>query len=197
MVKGDDGIWMVTTGPIVPGFHYYYLNIDGVTVNDPATRAFYGVGKDSGGIEIPEKGVDFYQMEDVPHGEVREHWYHSKTTDTWRRVFVYTPPDYDKDTKSRYPVLYLQHGGGEDETGWIKQGHANLIMDNLIAAGKARPFLIVMSNGYASKAGAQPVMMTPFPGIPPRMGLPSALPEEFVGVHHSHDRRYVPDHCEP
>lgn len=180
LVKGDDGIWTVTTGPIVPGFHYYYLTIDGVTVNDPATRAFYGVGKDSGGIEVPEKGVDFYQMQDVPHGEVREHWYNSKTTGTWRRVFIYTPPDYDKDAKTRYPVLYLQHGGGEDETGWIRQGHANLIMDNLIAARKARPFLIVMSNGYAGKAGAKPVLMTPFPGAPPRMGIPSSLPEEFL-----------------
>jgi enterochelin esterase family protein len=187
MVKGDDGYWTVTTPPIVPGFHYYYLIIDGVTVDDPASRAYYGVGKDSTGIEVPEKGVDFYQMKDVPHGDVREHWYLSKTTGTWRRVFIYTPPDYDKDTKTRYPVLYLQHGGGEDETGWIKQGHANLIEDNLLAAGKCRPFLIVMSNGYATKAGAQPVPMPPFPGAPPpapgappRIGLPSALPDEFL-----------------
>lgn len=187
LVRGDDGVWTVTTPPIVPGFHYYYLIIDGVTVNDPASRAFYGVGKDSTGIEVPEKGIDFYQVKDVPHGEVREHLYLSQTTGAWRRVFVYTPPNYDKDLKTRYPVLYLQHGSGEDETGWIRQGHANLILDNLIAAGKSKPFLIVMSNGYATKAGAVPVPMPPMPGMPapapgtpPRMGLPSALDAEFL-----------------
>ena len=153
MTKGADGIWTVTTPPVVPGFHYYYFHIDGVTVNDPASRAYFGVGKDSGGIEVPEKGVDFYLVRDVPHGEVREHWYHSKVTDTWRRVFVYTPPGYDRNQKTRYPVLYLQHGAGEDETGWIRQGHANFILDNLIAGGQARPMLIVMSYGYAKRAG--------------------------------------------
>jgi enterochelin esterase family protein len=154
MAKDADGVWSVTTPPIVPGFHYYYFNIDGVTVNDPATRAYFGVGKDSGGIDVPEKDADFYHVRDVPHGEVREHWYHSSVTGAWRRVFIYTPPDYDKSLKTRYPVLYLQHGSGEDETGWIRQGHANFILDNLIAAGKARPLLIVMSNGYATRAGA-------------------------------------------
>lgn len=153
MVKGADGVWTVTTPPIVPGFHYYYFNIDGVTVNDPASRAYYGVGKDSTGIDVPEPGVDFYLVRDVPHGDVREHWYRSKVTGAWRRVFIYTPPGYDKALKTRYPVLYLQHGGGEDETGWIKQGHANFILDNLIAEGKAKPMLIVMANGDAWPAG--------------------------------------------
>ena len=105
MVKGDDGVWKVTTPPIVPGFHYYYLTIDGVTVNDPASRAFYGVGKDSTGIEVPEAGSDYYLVRDVPHGEVRERWYFSTTTEKWRRCFVYTPPDYDTNPKARYPVL--------------------------------------------------------------------------------------------
>ena len=156
LVKGDDGVWSVTTPPIVPGFHYYYYTIDGVTVDDPASRTFYGVGKDSTGIEVPEKGADFYLIQDVPHGEVREHWYHSTVTGSWRRCFVYTPPGYDTNVKTRYPVLYLQHGAGEDETGWIRQGHANFILDNLIAAGKAMPMLIVMDNGYAARPGASP-----------------------------------------
>jgi len=156
LVKGEDGVWSVTTPPIVPGFHYYYYTIDGVTVDDPASRTFYGVGKDSTGIEVPEKGADFYLVQDVPHGEVREHWYHSTVTGSWRRCFVYTPPGYDMNLKTRYPVLYLQHGAGEDETGWIRQGHANFILDNLIAAGKAKPMLIVMDNGYAARPGVPP-----------------------------------------
>ena len=151
MVKGKDGVWTVITPPVVPGFHYYYLTIDGVTVDDPAGHTFYGVGKDSTGIEIPEKGADYYLAQDVPHGEVREHWYHSKITESWRRCYIYTPPNYDTNSKTRYPVLYLQHGGGEDETGWIRQGHANFILDNLIASGKAKPMLIVMDSGYALK----------------------------------------------
>jgi enterochelin esterase-like enzyme len=182
MTKGADGSWTATTGPIIPGFHYYYLIIDGVTVDDPSSQTFYGVSKDSSGIEVPEKGADFYRLEDVPHGEVREQWYHSKTTGTWRKLFVYTPPGYDTDLKMRYPVLYLQHGSGEDETGWIKQGHANFILDNLIAAHKAKPMLIVMSNGYAQKAGvAPPPRPSMAPGAPaPRMNFASGLSDEFL-----------------
>jgi enterochelin esterase-like enzyme len=154
LVKGADGVWSAVTPPMVPGFHYYYLTIDGVTVSDPASYGFFGVGKDSSGIEVPEKGVDFYLAQDVPHGEIRERWYHSKVTQQWRRCFVYTPAGYDDDSKKRYPVLYLQHGAGEDETGWIRQGHANFILDNLIAARKAKPMIVVMDNGYATKAGS-------------------------------------------
>jgi enterochelin esterase family protein len=153
MTKGADGVWSVTTPPLVPGFHYYQLSVDGVSMNDPASHAFYGTSKDSSGIEVPEKGVDYYSYKDVPHGEVRIRPYLSKITGQWRRCFVYTPPDYDANTKARYPVLYLQHGSGEDETGWTFQGRANIILDNLIAAKKAVPMIIVMDNGYASKAG--------------------------------------------
>ena len=124
--KGEDGFWTATTEPQVPGFHYYRVFIDGAEVNDPASETFYGTGKDASGIEIPEKGVDFYLPKDVPHGEVRERWYFSKTTQEWRRIFVYTPPGYDTDRDTRYPVLYLQHGGGEDETGWPNQGRVEL-----------------------------------------------------------------------
>lgn len=174
MVKGADGVWTVTT-PVVPGFHYYFLNIDGVWLSDPASRTYFGYGKASSGIEAPEKGADFYLAKDVPHGEVRERWYHSSVTGNWRREFVYTPPGYDQNPKRRYPVLYLQHGAGEDETGWVRQGHANFILDNLIAEGKAVPMIIVMSNGYATRAGQK----EPAPERG-RLRLPSAFGEELM-----------------
>ena len=130
--------------------------IDGAEVNDPASETFYGTGKETSGIEIPEKGVDFYLPKDVPHGEVRERWYRSKTTEQWRRAFVYTPPGYDTDRDARYPVLYLQHGGGEDERGWPNQGRVGFILDNLIAERKARPMIVVMEQGYARRPGDGP-----------------------------------------
>jgi len=138
--------------PQVPGFHYYSLAIDGVAVNDPASETFYGTSKQSSGIEIPEKGADYYEIKNVPHGEIRQLRYFSKVTQAWRRAFVYTPPDYDGNAR-RYPVLYLQHGGGEDERGWGEQGRVDIIIDNLIAAKKAVPMLIVMDKGYAVKPG--------------------------------------------
>jgi enterochelin esterase family protein len=186
MIKGADGVWSVITPPIVSGFHYYYFIIDGVQVNDPASHAYYGVSKDSGGIEVPEKGAEFYHVQDVPHGEVREHWYHSSVTDSWRRVFIYTPPGYDKNLKTRYPVLYLQHGGGEDETGWVKQGYANFILDNLIAEGKAKPMIIVMSSGNARRAGEpdRPVGPPPGASAAPRAvpSGPSAFEDDMIKV---------------
>ncbi|MFL5342415.1 MAG: alpha/beta hydrolase-fold protein [Gemmataceae bacterium] len=154
MERGDDGVWTVTTPPVIPGFHYYKLSVDGVEVNDPASDTFFGTGRPTSGIEIPEKGVDFYHPKDVPHGEVRSRWYSSKVTGHTRHVMVYTPPGYDTDPNKRYPVLYLQHGAGEDETGWSKQGHMDFILDNLIAAGKAEPMIVVMEKGYATKAGS-------------------------------------------
>ncbi|MFN3648472.1 MAG: alpha/beta hydrolase-fold protein [Armatimonadota bacterium] len=162
--KDEAGFWTATTDPVVPGFHYYRVFIDGAEVNDPASHTFYGTGKDASGIEIPEKGVDYYHPKDVPHGEVRERWYHSKTTGAWRRIYVYTPPGYDTERDARYPVLYLQHGSGEDERGWSSQGRMAFIMDNLIAERKAVPMLVVMERGYATRAGEMP---SPNPG---RMG---------------------------
>ena len=164
MTKGEDGVWSVTTQPLIPGFHYYSLEVDGVAMNDPGSHTFYGTGKDSSGIEVPEKGADYYSYKDVPHGDVRIRAYLSKTTGKWRRCFVYTPPDYDSNTGTRYPILYLQHGMGEDETGWIFQGRANLILDNLIAAKKAVPMIIVTENGYASKPGAPAPQSAAGPG---------------------------------
>ena len=154
MVKGADGTWSVTIPAGVPGFHYYWFVLNGVSVNDPGSETFFGYGKETSGIEVPEAGADFYSIKNVPHGEVRAKWYWSKTTGAWRRAFVYTPPDYDEHHNTRYPVLILQHGSGEDETGWTRQGRAQFILDNLIAAGRARPMIVVMDRGYAQKAGA-------------------------------------------
>ena len=157
MSKGEEGVWMTVSPPIVPGFHYYAFLVDGLMINDPGSSVFFGTGKPTSGIELPEAGVDFYDIKDVPHGEVRSRWYHSRVTGRTRHIMVYTPPGYDADQKQRYPVLYLQHGGGEDETGWTRQGRANFILDNLIAAKKAVPMIVVMESGYAAKAG-EPVL---------------------------------------
>lgn len=151
--KDEHGVWMGESAPQDEGFHYYQLNIDGASVPDPGTLFFFGAGRWGSGIEIPAHDQDFYALKNVPHGQVREHIYYSKTADAMRRCFVYTPPGYNQDTEKRYPVLYLQHGGGENETGWSNQGHANLIMDNLIAEGKAKPFIIVMDNGTWTMSG--------------------------------------------
>jgi enterochelin esterase-like enzyme len=151
--KTDDGVWMGTTAaPLDEGFHYYHLSVDGGTFNDPGTLNFYGSTRWESGIEIPAHDREFYALKDVPHGRVQQILFPSKSTRTSRRAFVYTPPDYDKNPTIRYPVLYLQHGWGEDETAWSNQGHANLIMDNLIAEGKTRPFLIVMTYGMTNDA---------------------------------------------
>jgi enterochelin esterase family protein len=147
LTKGEDGAWIGFSKPQDEGFHYYQLNIDGAQVPDPGSLYFYGASRWGSGIEIPAKDQDFYALKNVPHGQLREVHYFSKSSNSTRRCFVYTPPDYDKDPSKRFPVLYLQHGAGEDETGWGNQGHANLIIDNLLADGKAKPFIIVMENG--------------------------------------------------
>lgn len=153
MQKDEKGLWSVTTDPQEPGFHYYSLVVNGVRVSDPASESFYGTGRMSSAIDIPEAGVDFYELKDVPHGNIRTELYFSKVTGTWRSLNVYTPPGYDKDNKSSYPVLYIQHGGGEDERGWAVQGKTNIILDNLIAEGKAVPMLVVIPNGNVIKPG--------------------------------------------
>ena len=147
MVKGGDSIWTVTTKPLDPGFHYYYLMIDGYRFSDPASESFFGIGRMMSGIEIPAPDQDFYTPKNVPHGQIRECYYLSEVKKGYNRFFVYTPPDYDSDSTNRYPVLYLQHGMGEDERGWVEQGKLNIIMDNMIAEGRCKPMLIVISNG--------------------------------------------------
>ena len=153
MEKQADGFWTFTTPAMAPGLHYYMVVVDGAEVSDPGSTAYFGGSKWASAVEVPEAGVTYYLPQDVPHGQVREAWYYSKVTGTWRHAMVYTPPAYDTHPKERYPVLYLQHGGGEDESGWTRQGKANFILDNLIAAGKAKPMIIVMANGYARRAG--------------------------------------------
>ncbi len=155
--RDTNGVWSVTTTPQVPGFHYYWFVLDGVNVCDPGSETFFGVGRQSSGLEVPSKGEDFYNAKDVPHGEVRSKWYFSKITSKWRRCFVYTPPDYDSNQTARYPVLYLQPGFGEDERGWVLQGRVSFILDNLIATGAAKPMLVVMDNQFSAlKPGEVP-----------------------------------------
>jgi enterochelin esterase-like enzyme len=146
LTKDENGVWTGESAPQDEGFHYYQLNIDGASVPDPGSLYFYGASRWGSGIEIPSKDQDFFALKNIPHGQLRENQYYSNTTKSIRRVYIYTPPGYEKDLKKSYPVLYLQHGMGENETGWGNQGHANLILDNLIAEGKAVPFIIVMEN---------------------------------------------------
>lgn len=150
--KAKDGYWYGTTdGPMDEGFHYYHLTIDGGVVNDPGAKNYYGSVRWESGIEIPAKDQDFYAAKNVPHGNVQQVLFWSESTQQVRRAFVYTPPTYNAKAKERFPVLYLQHGWGEDETAWSNQGHANLIMDNLIAEGKIKPFIIVMTYGMTNE----------------------------------------------
>jgi len=153
LTKSDDGAWVGVTRPQDEGFHYYQLVINGAGVPDPGTLYFYGGSRWGSGVEVPAQDQDFYAVKDVPHGDLRSTLYYARSANASLRCFVYTPPGYEKDLSKRYPALYLQHGGGEDETGWGSQGHAGLIMDNLIAAGQTQPFIIVLANSYVPGAG--------------------------------------------
>ena len=146
MVKDENSIWTATTDSLPPGFHYYYLMIDSYRFSDPASETFFGVGRRMSGIEIPAPDEEFYTPRNIPHGQIRECYFYSEVRNKFERIYVYTPPGYDAGNK-KYPVLYLQHGMGEDETGWITQGNLNIIMDNLIADGKAKPMIIIVSDG--------------------------------------------------
>jgi enterochelin esterase-like enzyme len=154
MVKGDDGAWTYTTSePQAPGYHNYWMIVDGAIVLDPGTDAFIGYGHMCNGFEIPDPDGAFYALKDVPHGNVLIKNYFAKSINAWRHIYVYTPPGYEANTSTRYPVLYLQHGGGEDERVWIEMGRTNLILDNLIAEGKAKPMIIVMETSAVGGAG--------------------------------------------
>jgi hypothetical protein len=149
MFKGDDGVWTYTTKESQsPGYHNYWMLVDGAVVLDPGTNAFIGYSHMCNAFEIPEPGVTYYDFKDVPHGNVLIKNYFAKTLNSWRRIFVYTPPDYEKSSAARYPVLYLQHGGGEDERVWIEMGRTNVILDNLLAEGKVKPMIVVMETSY-------------------------------------------------
>jgi enterochelin esterase-like enzyme len=156
LVKDTDGNWNAVIPNAGPGFHYYWFLVDGVRVNDPGSDTYHGYGRPTGGIEIPVPGEDFFHAKNVQHGDVREHWYYSDITGKWRRNFVYIPPMYDLNPNTRYPVLYLLHGAGENERGWSKQGHMSFIMDNLLAENKIIPMIVVMDNGYATAKNTEP-----------------------------------------
>ena len=147
MVKDTAGFWEVTTDPLSEGFHYYSLLIDGIAVADPASETFYGMGRMASGIEVPHKGDEYYAIKNVPHGDISIKRYFSTVFNQWRQLYIYTPAGYDADVNEKYPVLYILHGGGEDERGWATQGKTDLILDNLIAENKAKPMIIVMPDG--------------------------------------------------
>lgn len=173
LTKAADGAWVGDSAPQDEGFHYYQLWIDSAKVPDPGSLYYYGASRWGSGVEVPAQDQDFYALKNVPHGQVRQVVYYSAVTSGMRRCFVYTPPGYERDSTVRYPVLYLQHGGGEDETGWPSQGKANLILDNLIAEGKARPFIVVMENGTWSMPGQRR------PAAPPAGAGPGQRPANW------------------
>jgi enterochelin esterase-like enzyme len=187
MTKDADGVWSVAIPPATVGFHYYWFSVDGVSINDPGSETYFGYGKETSGIEIPDPffvstllistpRAAFYDPLDGPHGKLEANWYFSKTTGKWRRCFVYTPPGYQDEAniRQRYPVLILQHGAGENETGWGKQGRMNFIMDNLINAGKAKSMIVVMDNGYAAYA-ERPNESGGADAVAPYLRLPAGL----------------------
>jgi len=173
MIKDANGVWTGDSTPFDEGNHYYNLLVDSASVPDPGSTYIFGSGMWQNDIEIPAKDQDFYSLKNVPHGQVREVLYFGKTSNAMRHAFIYTPPDYDKDPAKRYPVLYLQHGYREGESGWSGQGHAGLIIDNLLAEGKCKPFIIVMENGGISNGrGGRPNLP---PGSPAN-GAPHGEP---------------------
>jgi len=176
MAKGDDGVWAYTSEPQDAGYHNYWMIVDGAIVLDPATNAFIGYSHMCNGFEIPDPDGGFYELKAVPHGDVLIRNYFSKVTNAWRHVFIYTPPGYATNTSTRYPVLYLQHGGGEDERVWIEMGRTNVILDNLIAEGKATPFIVVMETSAAYKPGEAPPQPRPAPAAAPAPGAQPAQP---------------------
>jgi len=153
MVKNAEGVWEATTDSLSEGFHYYSLIIDGLAVCDPASETFYGMGRMASGFEVPFKGDDYYTIKNVPHGDTRIKRYYSDVLNTWRTFYMYTPPGYDQNTAEKYPVLYILHGGGEDQRGWATQGKTDLILDNLIARKKAIPMIVVMVDGNMPAGG--------------------------------------------
>jgi len=181
MTKDANGMWTITTDPLVVGFHYYSFVVDGVNVADPGSEGYFGSSWMSSGIEVPEAGVDFYDAKNVPHGDVRVRPYFSKISNEWRQAYVYTPPGYDN-ANTRYPVLYLQHGAGEDERGWTMQGKANFILDNLIAAGKAKPMIVVMENGGGSALFAPGNRGGPGATAAPGAGRGNAASSQFAEI---------------
>ena len=151
MTKDANGVWTGVSAPQDPGFHYYQLNIDGASVPDPGSTYYYGASRWGSGIEVPSDDQDFWQVKNVPQGSMSEVYYRSSVTEQMRRCFVYLPNEYFTNPTKKFPVPYLQHGMGENEYSWPYQGRVAAIMDNLIAAKKAVPFIIVMDNGLNAR----------------------------------------------
>jgi enterochelin esterase-like enzyme len=173
MVKDTAGVWTYTSEPQDMGYHNYWMIVDSAIVLDPATDGFIGYSHMCNGFEIPDPDGSFYELKDVPHGKVLIKNYFSRTTDAWRQIYIYTPPDYEKNTSARYPVLYLQHGGGEDQRVWIEMGRTNVILDNLIDEGKAKPFIVVMETSAAYKPGETPPQPRQMRPAAPGQGAPA------------------------
>ena len=171
MTKDENGVWTGTSEPQDEGFHYYQLNIDGASVPDPGSKYYYGASRWGSGIDVPAADEEFYTIKNVPQGSVNEVYYWSSVTQKMRHGYIYLPADYYKNPNKKYPVLYLQHGMGENETGWSAQGKTGIIMDNLIAAGKAVPFVIFMDNGLDVRRPGDPdpsTMRRPRPQAAPQ-----------------------------
>ncbi len=182
LAKADSGYFVGTTaGPMDEGFHYYRINVDGATFNDPGTGFFYGSQRWESGVEIPAKDQDFYALKDVPHGNMQQIIFPSKSTNLQKMAVVYTPPGYEKG-KTKYPVLYLQHGWGENETSWGVQGKTNLIMDNMIAEGRIKPFIVVMTYGMTNTGMPIRRPATPPPGGAPPDSLNRRTPPPGGGM---------------
>ncbi|HNZ68978.1 MAG: alpha/beta hydrolase-fold protein [Prolixibacteraceae bacterium] len=174
MTKEENGVWTYTSEPQDLGYHNYWMVVDGAVVVDPATNGFIGYSHLCNGFEIPDPDGGFYALKDVPHGNVLLKNYYSTVANSWRQIFVYTPPDYEQNIQKRYPVLYLQHGGGEDQRVWIEMGRTNLILDNLIAEGKITPFIVVMETSAVTQRSIVPGPPAPRPTIPGAAGTPGA-----------------------
>ena len=182
MTKDDKGVWTGTSAPQDEGFHYYQLNIDGASVPDPGSKYFYGASRWGSGIDVPAGDQDFYTLKNVPQGSVNEVYYWSSVTQSMRHGYIYLPNEYYKNPNKKYPVLYLQHGMGENETGWSAQGKTGIIMDNLIAEGKAVPFIIYMDNGLDVRRPGDPAPgQGRFGGPRPRGPRPQGAPQGAPG----------------
>ena len=157
------GVWTIRTAPLKEGFHYYWFNIDGAEVNDPLVKVYHGYGREAGAIEIPVPDSEWMEVQDVAHGRVSEVYYFSGVVNKWRKLCVYTPAEYDSKPFKRFPVMYIGHGSGEDNRGWMEQGRTGIILDNLIAAGEATPMIVVSMDSQLfdelapyNKEGMQP-----------------------------------------
>ena len=184
MTKDENGVWTGTSAPQDEGFHYYQLNIDGASVPDPGSKYFYGASRWGSGIDVPAADEEFYTVKNVPQGSINEVYYWSSVTEKMRHGYIYLPNEYYTNPTKKFPVLYLQHGMGENETGWSAQGKTGIIMDNLIAAGKAVPFIIYMDNGLDVRRPGEEPPMGPRPGMGPRpqgQGAPQGQRPQGMG----------------